>query len=306
MRRTENIFFGLLLIFFNLGCGSGKSGENTDRFDKGAIYISADESFKPVLDAQVQVYEAKYPDVKLHVLYKPEADCLRDLSVDSVRMIVSTRFISPQERQFLVDSMKVSPEQMLLAYDAIAVIVHPDEEEYLFTMDEIRQILTGKFRKNLIPVFDGLKATSTVRFIVDSVLSGEQLTNRALAAKNSEEVIDYVSKNPGVVGFIGVSWIGNKDDVQQLSFLKKVKLAGLESRDQPGKFILPVQANIYYGRYPLIRELVTVLKENHREGLGHGFKNFMTGEKGQLIFRRAYLVPGQMQFTVRPAQIRED
>jgi len=306
MFRMGNIFFGPLMIFFILGCGSGEATKNKDRFDSGVINISADESFKPVLDAQVQVYEAKYPDVKLHVLYKPEADCLQDLTVDSIRMIVATRFISPLERQYLVDSMKVSPEQMLLAYDAIAVIVHPDEEEYLFTMGEVREILTGKFKKNLIPVFDGLKATSTVRFIVDSVLKGEPLTGKALAAKNSEEVIDYVSKNPGSVGFIGVSWIGNKDDDKQLSFLKKVKLAGLESRDQAGKYVLPVQANIYYGRYPLIRELVAVLKENYRDGLGHGFKNFMTNEKGQLIFRRAYLVPGQLQFNIRPAQIKEN
>jgi phosphate transport system substrate-binding protein len=239
------------------------------------------------------------------VVYKPEADCLKDLTVDSVRMIIVTRRITPDEKAFLLDSMKVSAEQLSLAFDAIAVIVHPDAKEQLFTMTELREILTGKFKKNLIPVFDGLKATSTVRFIVDTVLRGDNLTDKALAAKNSEEVINYVANNPMAVGFIGVSWIGNKEDEQQQSFLTKVKLAEIESTDQPGKYIQPVQANIYNGRYPMRRELVYILKENHRSGLGHGFKNFMTGEIGQLIFRRAYLVPAHLQFNVRPATMRD-
>ena len=153
----------------------------------------------------MQVYEAKYPDVKLKVYYKPEADCLKDLGVDSVRMIIVTRRYTQEEKNFMLDSMKVSPEQLSLAFDAIAVIVHPDAADHLFTMKELKEILQGKFRKNLIPVFDGLKATSTVRYIVDSVLHGDSLTNKALAARSSEEVVNYVSNHPEAVGFIGVS-----------------------------------------------------------------------------------------------------
>ena len=105
-----------------------------------------------------------------------------------------------------------------MAFDAIAVVVHPASKNYLFTMPELKQILKGNFKNNLIPVFDGLNATSTVRYIIDSVLRGDTLTKTALAAKNSEEVIKYVSTHPEAVGFIGVSWIGNKDDEQQQAF----------------------------------------------------------------------------------------
>jgi phosphate transport system substrate-binding protein len=293
-------------LFIITGCGSGNETTGNNRYDRGHIAISADESFKPVIDSQVQVYEAKYPDVKLNVLYKPEADCIRDLAVDSVKMVIITRRLHQEEKQFIVDSFQLAPEQMLLAFDAIAVIVHPESDEFLFSMNELKEILTGKFRKNLIPVFDGLKATSTVRFIVDSLLRGDSLTSKALAAKSSEEVINYVSTHQEAIGLIGVSWIGNKDDEKQLSFLKKVKLAELESTDEPGKYVQPVQANIYNGRYPLIRELVAIIKEKPRDGLAHGFRNFMTSEKGQLIFRRAYLVPGYMQFIVRPTKLRDE
>ena len=300
-QRDLCIFF---LFFILPACGENKIDPDLDTRAKGKINISADESFKPVIEAQVQVYEADYPDVKLNVHYKPEADCLNDLLVDSVRMIIVTRYISPDEKRFLEDSLKISPDQMMMAYDAIAVITHPDEEIHQFTMQDIKGILQGKFRKNLIPVFDGLKATSTVRFIVDSVLRGDSLTSKALAARSSEEVVDYVSKNPAAIGFIGVSWIGNKDDAQQQSFLTKVRLAELECKGLTGQYVQPIQVNIYNGLYPLIRELVFILKENHK-GLGFGFTDFMTSERGQLIFRRAYLVPGYLPFIVRPTKLRD-
>ena len=303
MLRQRDLWI-YFLFFMLLSCGSGKTDPNRDTRDKGSINISADESFKPVIDAQVQVYEADYPDAKLNVQYKPEADCLKDLTVDSVRMIIATRRLSDEEKAFIEDSLKVSIDQMMMAHDAVAVIVNPDAEFRRFTMPEINQILQGRFKENLIPVFDGLKATSTVRFIVDSVLHGDTLTSKAMAARSSEEVVDYVSKNPDAIGFIGVSWIGNKDDAQQQSFLTKVRLVELECKGLPNQYVQPIQVNIYNGLYPMTRELVFILKESYK-GLGHGFSNFMTSERGQLIFRRAYLAPGYLPFIVRPVKVRE-
>jgi phosphate transport system substrate-binding protein len=294
----------LLLLF--LSCKSYKEQENVlrDTPDRGTMHVSADESFKPIIDAQVQVYEANHPGTKIIVHYKPEGECLKDFAVDSIRVIIATRGFTESEKNFMIDSMEVSPDKMTVAKDAIAVIVNPLSQDSLFTMQELTEILTGRFKKNLIPVFDGVKATSTVRFIVDSVLQNDSLSPKAMAARTSEGVIDYVAKTPEAIGFIGVSWIGNKEDTAQISFLQKVKMAHLESRDIPGKYILPVQTNIYMKQYPMVRDLVYILKENYR-GLGHGFTDFLSGEIGQLIFKRAYLVPDKKNFLLRPARLKE-
>jgi phosphate transport system substrate-binding protein len=301
---TGIAFFCLYLLLNGCKSYQSQDKELPDTRDRGTINISADESFRPIIDAQVQVYESNHPGTTIRVQYKPEAECLKDFATDSIRMIITTRGFSENEKSFIVDSVRIAPEKMVVARDAIAVIVHPDAPDSLFTMQELRQILTGRFKKNLIPVFDGVQATSTVRFIVDSVLRSDSLSPNTLAARTSEGVIDYVATHPGAVGFIGVSWIGNRDDEQQVSFLKKVKMAQLESRNLPGKYILPVQANIYYNRYPLVRDLVYILKENYK-GLGHGFADFMSGEIGQLIFKRAYLMPAQRNFRIRPVRLRQ-
>jgi len=303
VHTCKSFFYSASLFFLCNSCGNN-TVEPTDSIDKGKIYISVDESFKPVIDSQIRVFEARNPEAKIVPLYKSEAECIRDFAVDSIRLVIITRRFSPGEENYMVDSLKVGPKSLVIAEDAVSVIVNPAAPDSLFTMNEIRQILTGKFKKNLIPIFDGTHATSTVRFIIDSVLHGDSLTSKTMAAKSSEGVIDYVSKTPDAVGFIGVSWIGNHEDTSQMSFLKKVKMAQLESTNIPGAYILPVQANIYTGRYPMIRDLVYVLKERHI-GLGRGFANFLSGEIGQKIFWRSYLVPAQLDLTVRPTILNE-
>src|SRR5215207_2689933 len=184
---------GFLLLLVN-GCKSKSqhAASLPDTFERGTIHISCDESFKPAIDEQVFVYQSLHPGTRILVHYKPEADCLRDFLVDSIRLVIATRGYSPGERARMVDSLKVRPEQMVVARDLIAVIVHPSSTDTLFSMQEIRDLLTGRDKKNLIPVFDGARATSTVRFMLDSVLRGDSLSQNVVAASNSLEVIEYI------------------------------------------------------------------------------------------------------------------
>lgn len=295
------LFSGIAFLFLTSCSNHVETTAGRSRFDSGTVYISCDESFKPVIDAQLQVFKADYPDANVVVQYKPEADCLRDFLVDSIEMVIATRPYSQREKALIADSLKVSTDFATIAYDAIAVLVHPQAADSMFTMGEVRDLLTGNSKKALIPVLDGLKATSTVRFMLDSVLRGQSLGKNVTAAPSSREVIDYVSRTPNAVGFVGIEWVGNADDTAQLALLKKVRLARMESTDSAGGFVLPVQYLIYTRTYPLIRSLVYVLKEK-QQGLAGSFANFLRNDRGQLIFRRAYIFPALRPFYMRDAQ----
>jgi phosphate transport system substrate-binding protein len=297
----KTFFYAVCLFIICNSCGNDQEAASKDN---ETIYISADESFKPVIDSQIQVYEARHPGTKIIPQYKPEAACIKDLMVDSIRLVIITRKFLPEEENAIVDSFKLAPHYKVIAKDAVAVIVNPQAPDSLFTMDELKEVLQGKFKKNLIPVFDATRATSTVRFIIDSILHGDALTSKARGANSSEGVIDYVSKTQDAIGFVGVSWVGNHEDTMQISFLKKVKIAQLESTDTKGNYVLPVQANIYYRRYPMIRDIVSILKEKNN-GLGHSFASFLSGEIGQKIFWRAYLIPALQDFGRRVVSAEE-
>jgi phosphate transport system substrate-binding protein len=293
----------LAVLALFAGCSQGTRNDARDTTTSGTIHISVDESFKPIIDSQIQVFEAAYPKAKIIAHYKPEAECLRDLAHDSTRMVIVTRSLSRQEEEYYEDSLKYSPIKGRLATDAVAVIVNSKSPDSIFTMDDIRGILAGNSTYKLRPVLDGLSATSTVRYAIDSILRGQPLGKNVTAARSSQAVIDYVSENLDAIGFIGVSWLANKEDTTYLSFLQKVNIASIQcgicTRET---YVKPYQANIATKRYPMVRGLHYILKENYG-GLGSGFANFLENERGQLIFRRAYLWPSRMSFTVRDVQM---
>lgn len=309
-RFNTNLFtIAILIIAFAgllvSGCQTNVRTD-VDTPTSGTIHISVDESFKPVIDSQIKVYEALYPNAKIIAEYKSEADCFKDFMKDSTRMIIVTRGLLPNEERYYKDSFSFLPTFTKVANDAIAVIVNKDDTDSMFTMSQIRGILDGSTGDKQLAVFDGLSGTSTARFATDSILKGNPFDpKKVFAEKSSQDVIDYVAKNRNVLGFVGVSWIGNPEDTSQTSFLTKVKIASIECSCPERTFVKPYQANIMTKRYPLVRGLYYILKENYN-GLGSGFANFLQYEKGQLIFRRAYLGPAKINFNIRTATLNSN
>lgn len=301
----RNISLYALASLLFCGCGPATVSESPkDTFLSGDLYISCDESFKPVMDEQLLVFQSSYPDSRIHISYKPEAACLKDLLVDSIQMVIATRRASKAEVNKVSDSLRKTLTSVLIAHDLVAVLVHPSAKQVFFNMQEIKDLLAGKLKKTLIPVLDGNSATSTVRFMLDSVLRNQNFGSDVVAAQGSEGVIDYVSKTPEAVGFVGFSWIGNIDDSLQGSWRNKVKMAALESTDSADRYITPSQYFIYTNSYPMVRDLVYSMKERHF-GIAHGFANFLTGQRGQLIFKRSYIMPVILPNYIRDAELTD-
>jgi len=292
---------GIMMILSACSGPSSKTPVETNT--SGTIRLSADESFKPVIDSEVKVFEASWPTATITTTYKPEADCIKDLNNDSVRMIIITRPLSRDEEALMKARLGYVPVYGKLASDAIAVIVNKASKDSLFDMSDLRSLVKGTSGYKYKVVLDGLSSTSTVRYVVDSLAKGQPLGKNVMAATSSQGVIDYVGNNTDAIGLVGVSWIGNKEDTAQNSFLKKVKIASIECAGcQPPVYTQPFQYNIATRRYPMVRGLYYILKENY-DGLGSGFSNFLIYERGQLIFKRAYLFPARMSFEVRSTKI---
>jgi phosphate transport system substrate-binding protein len=297
------VCFGLLTV----GCNNNKEGQSfPDSPGQGTIHISVDESFQPVIEQQIRMYESEYPGSHIIASYKSEADCFRDFFRDSAnRLVIVTRGLADKEERFMMDSIHYNPGWNMVASDAVAVIVHASSTDTVFSMERLRDQLSGKINRNQQIVFDGLNATSTVRFVKDSILKGLDFDTAVVkAARNSQEVIDHIINNPNAIGLVGISWIGNPEDSIQVKLMQKLKIAYVQCslcKDSP--YVKPMQESVVSRRYPLVRGLYYIIKENYK-GLGTGFISFLKYERGQLIFRRAYLGT-VMDFGTRNVKINE-
>jgi len=300
LRHWKRVGFGFLITWLSLTACNQAQKDPLYSLKNGTIHISVDESFKPVIEGQIKVFEKSFPGARIIAEYKTEANCFKDFFSDTAnRMIIVTRGLTDEEDKFYKDSLNYSPRWNTLAYDAITIIVNSKSSDTLFTPERLKQQLSGKGNRNQKMIFDGLNATSTVRFVMDSILKGATFdTSVVKAVKNSQDVINYVAANEDAIGFVGVSWIGNPEDTAQVNMLNKVKIAYVSCDlcvDSP--YVKPLQASILTRRYPLVRGLYYIVKEGYG-GLGTGFSNFMRNERGQLIFKRAYLGT-VMDFEVR-------
>ena len=288
-----------LLVVFSACSNQPSANKQKDAAADTTLMISIDESFEPVMREELKVFESSYPQTNVVAQYKPEAECLRDLEKDSTKIVIISRELSREETAYFDKKIQYKPGFAQLADDAVAVVINKNNPDSVFTLNDLRQLLSGNGNKNLAVAIDGNTATSTVRYLKDSLLKGGNFGKNITGAKNSEDLINYIANTNRAIGFVGISWITDPQSKEQETALQNVRMALVECRNcEKGVYAKPSQQTITFHQYPLIRGLYYVLKENYA-GLGSRFINFLSTERGQLIFKRALLVPTRMNFERR-------
>jgi phosphate transport system substrate-binding protein len=282
-------FFVLVsLIFF--GCNSSDSPSDTPTY--GKIIISVDETFKPLIESEVDTFEKIYEYADVQVNYKPEADAFYDLMETDIRLIIVPRTLNKEELD-VFNKWEIVPKITKIAFDGVALIGSKDLKDSTLTIKEINSLLTGKNLpgfKNTKIIFDNSKS-STIRFLKEK--SGvSELSKNCFALNSNTAVIDYISAEKNSIGIIGVNWISDKDDSTRLNFLKSVKVLEI-SQSEDDDFYKPFQAYIAQKVYPLWREVFVISKEAYT-GLGTGLTAFIASERGQRIVLKFGLVPATM------------
>ena len=296
-------YIGTLFIVVHLiACSTNSKPSAQDTTSSGTIHISAEETFKPILEEQLKVFKSSYPNANILIEYKSEIECLKDLKSDSTRMIFITRGLTRQEEASYKNQLGFMPTFGILAYDAVAILIHQTAKDSLFSLADLQKRLIGGNTQQV--VMDGSHLTGVVRFLKDSLAKDKPFGENVMSADGSTAVIEYIKNNPNAIGFVAMNWIGDRYDKKQEESRKYVKTALLECTlcAEKGLFAQPSQSTIGKGQYSMSLPIYYILKEN-APGLGSGLLNFMSLERGQLIFRRGFLVPAKMSFQKRNGMV---
>ena len=309
--------FGLLFLVLAVSfaaCRQAPKDGRTDTYTSGTVAIAADESFQPIVEEEIFVFESLYPLADLVPHYVTEVEAVNLLLKDSLRLAITSRRLTPEEK-YSFNSRKFFPQEIKIATDGLALITNLSNPDSLISVDAIRGILTGEKTqwKDIYPdsrlgeiqlVFDN-KNSSTVRFAIDSICRGKQLAGNVSALNTNKEVINYVSKTPGAMGIIGVNWLSDRNDSTGLSFNKEVRVMSVSQSTRPNieNSFKPYQAYLYYGDYPLSRDIYALVNDP-RNGLCWGFSGFLTSYRGQLIIQKSGLLPATQ--AVRIVNVKDE
>ena len=258
------------------------------------VHIAVDETFRDIMEEEIETFGLLNPSSAMKPVYCSEDSAIRMLLRDSVRCAITTRKLSKDELDVL-KNYKLDAKQAMIATDAFALIVSKDNPDTLITVPEIRDIVSGRITRweqlkhsgkkgELKLVFDN-SGSSTVRYMRDSLLAGQQVAGNLYAQGSNQAVIDAVKDNPEIIGVVGANWLKGKSDSVLTSFenldVKVLKVARKDGKNEIGW--RPYQYRILTGDYPLIRSVYVILTDPRVRSYTKSFFYFLKGQKGQTI-----------------------
>lgn len=316
--RTDILLSLALSAAMLIGLGSCRK-DPTNTSSSGIATIVCDDGFENIMNQEIDVFEYNCKgNANIIPYYVPEKACVDSLLDLKTKTIVITRELTEKEKAYLV-SQKKHPRSNRIAVDAIALIVNPQNSVEILSISEIADILTGRVTRwdeiepsklgEIQVVFDN-EGSSTVKYMRDSVMNGQQFGPNVYAQHSSAEVFRQVQMRKNAIGVIGVSWISTdmrtrdlsrEERIQSLSqqdttvteFDTNVKVLKVR-RDDSLRAFKPYQAYIYDGSYPLYRSIY-MITTGVNGSLSHGFYSFVTGTLGQKIIQRTGVLPARVQ-----------
>lgn len=317
MRTLAIITVSALIALGLWSCRDYRPKDNrTDTRTAGTIGFVADESFRPIVEEEVQVFQNMCFEAKLKPKYTNEVDAINQVLKGTGYLAITSRRFSDKE----IANMKernLLPITIPIAYDGLALIVNNANPDSVISLNEFKDILTGRVAKwgklrpgsalgDIEVAFDNPQS-STVRYCVDSLLSGRPINSPNIyAVKKSAEVIDFVEHNKNAIGIVGSNWLNDKRDTTNVTFKRNIKVLKV-SRIHPATATsgrLPFQYYLLNGEYPLCRTIYALLNDPHN-GLPSGFADFVAGPKGQLVILKAGLLPYRGDIQVRQINVNQ-
>lgn len=314
MKKWNEILV-LVIAIALVSCNQQKS---TNSSTHGIAKIMCDESFRNILDQEVEVFEYSYPDAHVMVDYTDEKAALDSLLHKNTDLIIVSRDLTDEQREILKKQGRAYRSRKI-AVDAVAIIVNKANDIEELSLADLRDIFSRKVERwgqvsptslkneNIEVVFDG-SGTGVMHYIQDKFMDGAKFADNVYAQKSTEDVFLAVETHKNAIGFVGVSWItadlkSNERTIQDkitalndpnsapevIDFTNRIKVMDIRGEDQT-KGMKPYQAYIFDGSYPLFRTIYAI-DASASGTLDHGFFSFLTGVIGQKIILQTGIVP---------------
>ncbi|HXD10193.1 MAG TPA: phosphate ABC transporter substrate-binding protein [Anaerolineales bacterium] len=250
------LIFFLLSMLMLTACGSASPAGTAS--DSQAKYIEnkGSDTIVNLALAWAEKYQGEHPDVRISVTGGGSGTGLAALINKTVDIANASRKIKAEE----IDEAKsngVEPVEHIIARDAIAVIVNPENPVNELTLKQISDIYSGKINNwkevggEDRPVVRLSRETNsgTHVYFLETVLrlgSKEDKTlfsTDTLLLPSSEGIIAEVRQNPNAIGYDGLGYVP-KD-------LKMIAIA----KDADGAYVLPSIATVNDKTYAIARDL---------------------------------------------------
>ena len=255
--------------------------------------IKGSDTVLPVSQEAAEMYMSLHPDSRVTVTGGGSGVGISALMDGTTDIAMSSRSIKFNERVKLKNSGKQLKEAVV-AYDALAVIVHPSNPVTHLTRQQLEAIFrgkvtnwnqvkdpyTGKRGPDLkIVVYSRETSSGTYEFFKTSVLREKNYMAGVLSMPATGAVIQSVSQTKGAIGYVGMAYVNDRVRAVKVSYDGK-------------HFVYPTMKTGRNHIYPIIRELYYYYTADRAKVVEPFLRFLLSGEGQRLVMRSGYVPVG--------------
>jgi len=291
MNRNILPIIAILAMVFMSSCGPASSAETAS--DSQAKYIEnkGSDTIVNLALAWAEKYQSDHSDVRISVTGGGSGTGIASLINGTVDIANASRQIKSEE----IDQAKsngVDPMEHIIARDAIAVIVNPENPVKQLTLKQISDIYSGKISNwkevggDDRPIVKLSRETNsgTHVYFLETVLRLSSKEDKTLFSMDtlllpsSEGIIAEVRQNPNAIGYDGLGYV--PDDLKMIAI----------AEEEGGAYVLPSIPTVNDKTYPIARDLY-MYTNGQPEGLLKEYLDWIMSAEAQQIVAELGFVP---------------
>lgn len=289
----KNFLLTLVIGFLLISCGSGD--QNEDQLS-GRVRMDGSSTVFPISEAVAEEFLQDHPDVRVTVGVSGSGGGFQKFIRGETDINNASREIKPSEVT-LAEENNIDYVRLSVAYDGIAVVVHPENDwvDY-FTVEELRKIwepsaqgevtqwadIRPEWPEEELHLYGPGVASGTYDYFTEAIV-GEAGASRGdyTASEDDNVLVQGVSTDEYALGFFGLAYFEENQD--------KLKLVAVQ--DGESSPVEPSTQTVMEGTYsPLSRPLFIYVSESGAEkGEVVTFVNYYLDNAGQLAKSAGYV-----------------
>ena len=242
----------------------------------GNITVKGSDTLVILAQKWAEVYMGQHADTKIQVTGGGTGTGFAALQSQTTDLCDASRKIKPAELQKCLVAFNARPTEYKVALDGLSVYVNPENSLKELTLDQLKDIFTGKVKnwKEVggadapITVYSRENSSGTYEFFKEHVLKGQDFAASAQTMPGTAAIVQAVVKDKNGIGYGGAAYGGSS------------KLVSLK-KNETSPAVNPTEENVLAGTYPIWRYLYVYVNPNLDKGEVAAYLNWIRSDDGQ-------------------------
>lgn len=247
--------------------------------------VKGSDTCLPLTQKEAERFMNKNKNAKVTITGGGSGVGISALKEGTTDIAMSSRKMKFDEKIKFQESKK-NIKEVVVGYDALAIVVHPSNKVSGLTREQLEAIFTGKIKNwkevggedMKIVAYSRETSSGTYEFFKESVLKNKNYMNGILSMPATGAIIQSVSQTKGAIGYVGLAYLN-----------KEVKALNV-SYDGGKSMVQPTSTNAMNRTYPIVRPLFYYYDQKS-ETTVKPFLDFVLSGEGQALVKEVGYIP---------------